>query len=169
MFDPSFAQPYRLGQKTVRDGSSFRPASAARTPRPSRSASGKCRRSGSSPPRASARSRARAIASRIYARYAPGCYINAVGLANPGAAAYLAEFDGDRDPRGQVPAGFDLRLRRREFPGGGAHARPIADGFELNMSCPHAKGYGAQVGQDTELMRTITAAVVGGDRRCRCS
>ncbi len=30
----------------------------------------------------------------IYARYAPGCYINAVGLANPGAKAYLEEFQG---------------------------------------------------------------------------
>ena len=28
------------------------------------------------------------------------------------------------------------------------------------MSCPHAKGYGAEVGQDTELMRAITEAVV---------
>ena len=26
---------------------------------------------------------------------------------------------------------------------------PVADGFELNMSCPHAKGYGVEVGQDT--------------------
>jgi dihydroorotate dehydrogenase (NAD+) catalytic subunit len=38
--------------------------------------------------------------------------------------------------------------------------KPIADGFELNMSCPHAKGYGAEVGQDTELLRRITEAVV---------
>ncbi|HXN46385.1 MAG TPA: hypothetical protein VN893_07075, partial [Bryobacteraceae bacterium] len=32
----------------------------------------------------------------IYARYAPGCYINAVGLANPGAEKFLAEFEGIR-------------------------------------------------------------------------
>ncbi len=36
---------------------------------------------------------------------------------------------------------------------------PVADGFELNMSCPHAKGYGAEVGQDTELLQRITRAV----------
>ncbi|MCP5115171.1 MAG: dihydroorotate dehydrogenase, partial [bacterium] len=30
----------------------------------------------------------------IYARYAPGCYINAVGLTNPGARDFLAEFEG---------------------------------------------------------------------------
>ena len=34
----------------------------------------------------------------IYARYAPGCYVNAVGLANPGAAAYLEEFEGLQIP-----------------------------------------------------------------------
>jgi dihydroorotate dehydrogenase (NAD+) catalytic subunit len=34
----------------------------------------------------------------IYARYAPGCYINAVGLANPGARQFLAEFDGIEIP-----------------------------------------------------------------------
>jgi dihydroorotate dehydrogenase (NAD+) catalytic subunit len=39
--------------------------------------------------------------------------------------------------------------------------KPIADGFELNMSCPHAKGYGVEVGQDTELLGKITEAVVG--------
>src|SRR5512145_3067840 len=27
----------------------------------------------------------------IFARYAPGCYINAVGLANPGAEAFFRE------------------------------------------------------------------------------
>ena len=37
--------------------------------------------------------------------------------------------------------------------------KPIADGFELNMSCPHAKGYGAEIAQDTELLKKITAAV----------
>ena len=38
--------------------------------------------------------------------------------------------------------------------------KPIADGFELNMSCPHAKGYGAEVGQDRELFGRVTEAVV---------
>src|SRR5512144_508338 len=34
----------------------------------------------------------------IYARYAPGCYVNAVGLANPGAQAYVDEFEGIETP-----------------------------------------------------------------------
>ncbi|MFT5483074.1 MAG: dihydroorotate dehydrogenase subfamily 1, partial [Halieaceae bacterium] len=34
-----------------------------------------------------------------------------------------------------------------------------ADGIELNLSCPHAKGYGMAMGQDPELVRAIIAAV----------
>jgi dihydroorotate dehydrogenase (NAD+) catalytic subunit len=37
---------------------------------------------------------------------------------------------------------------------------PVADGFELNMSCPHAKGYGAEIGADRALLCEITRAVV---------
>ena len=36
---------------------------------------------------------------------------------------------------------------------------PVSDGLELNLSCPHAKGYGMAMGQDPELVREITAAV----------
>ena len=36
---------------------------------------------------------------------------------------------------------------------------PVSDGLELNLSCPHATGYGMAMGQDPELVREITAAV----------
>jgi hypothetical protein len=35
----------------------------------------------------------------------------------------------------------------------------VSDGLELNLSCPHAKGYGMAMGQDPDLVREITAAV----------
>ena len=95
----------------------------------------------------------------IYARYAPGCYINAVGLANPGAEAFLAEFAGLEIPPNKFLLvsvfGADLAdyVRAAEI------LQPIADGFELNMSCPHAKGYGIQIGEDEELVAAITRAV----------
>src|SRR5205085_4516771 len=38
--------------------------------------------------------------------------------------------------------------------------RAVADGFELNMSCPHAEGYGVEIGQNRELVAEITAAIV---------
>ncbi len=95
----------------------------------------------------------------IYARYAPGCYINAVGLANPGADAFLAEFARHEIPTNKFLLvsvfGADLAdyVRASEI------LQPVADGFELNMSCPHAKGYGIQIGEDEELVAAITRAV----------
>ena len=96
----------------------------------------------------------------IYARYAPGCYINAVGLANPGAEAYLAEFEGIEMPGDKFLLVSIIGSDVDSFVAAALTLEPIADGFELNMSCPHAKGYGAEVGQDTELLGKITEAVV---------
>ncbi len=36
---------------------------------------------------------------------------------------------------------------------------PYADGLELNLSCPHAKGYGMAMGQDPKLVEEIVRAV----------
>ena len=36
---------------------------------------------------------------------------------------------------------------------------PFADGLELNLSCPHAKGYGMAMGQDPGLVADIVSAV----------
>jgi dihydroorotate dehydrogenase subfamily 1 len=96
----------------------------------------------------------------IYARYAPGSYINAVGLANPGARAYLAEFEGVEVPEDKFLLVSIMGSDVESFVEAAVTLKPIADGFELNMSCPHAKGYGAEVGQDTELLRNVTKAVV---------
>jgi dihydroorotate dehydrogenase (NAD+) catalytic subunit len=97
----------------------------------------------------------------IYARYAPGCYINAVGLANPGAEKFLAEFDGIRIPDDKFLLVSIFGSDLESFLAAARTLAPIADGFELNMSCPHAKGYGAEIGQDPELLKSITAAVAG--------
>jgi dihydroorotate dehydrogenase (NAD+) catalytic subunit len=95
----------------------------------------------------------------VYSQYAPGCFVNAVGLTNPGAARSL-ELLGELD----VPA--DRFLLTSIFGGSVEEyvevARilaPVSDGLELNLSCPHAKGYGMAMGQDPELVREITAAV----------
>jgi dihydroorotate dehydrogenase (NAD+) catalytic subunit len=96
----------------------------------------------------------------IYARYAPGCYINAVGLANPGAREYLAEFEGIEIPEDKFLLVSIFGSDVASFVEAAVTLKPIADGFELNMSCPHAKGYGVEVGQDRDLLRKITQAVV---------
>ncbi len=95
----------------------------------------------------------------IYARYAPGCYVNAVGLANPGAERFLAEFEGIEIPEDKFLLVSIFGSDLESFVNAARTLKPIADGFELNMSCPHAKGYGAEVGQDTELLKRITQGV----------
>ena len=97
----------------------------------------------------------------IYARYAPGCYINAVGLANPGAEAFLAEIRSIVVPEDKFLLVSIFGSDVDSFLEAALTLKPVADGFELNMSCPHAKGYGAEIGQDTELLRKITEAVAG--------
>ena len=95
----------------------------------------------------------------IYARYAPGCYINAVGLTNPGARDFLAEMEGIDIPPDKFLLVSVFGGGVDDFVGAAEILSPIADGFELNMSCPHAKGYGATIGEDTELVSAITRAV----------
>ncbi len=95
----------------------------------------------------------------IYARYAPGCYINAVGLANPGAKAFLSELQGVEIPPNKFLLVSIFGGNVADFVAAAEVLSPVADGFELNLSCPHAKGYGLQIGEDIGLVSEITAAV----------
>ncbi len=160
MISTRFDQPYRLGGKTVR-GRFVIPSGIRCT---HASTIQKCFREAPSvgvvtTKSISARPR-KGYREPIYARYAPGCYINAVGLANPGAQQFLAEFDGLEIPEDKFLLVSIFGSDVETFLEAALTLTPIADGFELNMSCPHAKGYGAQVGQDAELLRRITEAVV---------
>jgi dihydroorotate dehydrogenase (NAD+) catalytic subunit len=89
----------------------------------------------------------------------PTGFINAMGLPNPGIAAYREEVEEALRAGGPV-VGSIFGADAREFAGlarrmesYGVHA------LELNLSCPHAKGYGAQLGQDPGATRKITAHV----------
>ncbi len=95
----------------------------------------------------------------IMTQYAPGCFMNAVGLTNPGAEASLEQLSALRVP--------DDRFLLTSIFGGSveeivAVARllaPVSDGLELNLSCPHAKGYGMDMGQDAGMVKEIVQAV----------
>jgi dihydroorotate dehydrogenase (NAD+) catalytic subunit len=95
----------------------------------------------------------------IMSQYAPGCFVNAVGLTNPGAersAELFAELEIPED-RFLLTSIFGGSVE--EFVEVARLLAPFSDGLELNLSCPHAKGYGMAMGQDAELVREITAAV----------
>ena len=99
-------------------------------------------------------------AEPIYVRYGPGCYANAVGLANPGAEAFLKELETIEIPADKFLLVSIFGSDLESFLAAARVLAPVADGFELNFSCPHAAGYGAELGQELELVRAITRAVV---------
>ncbi len=83
-------------------------------------------------------------------------YLNAMGLPNPSYKNFQGEIDTAKE--GGVPVIASI------FGGSADEFSEIAsvlraDAFELNVSCPHACGYGAQVGSDPALVEEITRAV----------
>jgi len=83
-------------------------------------------------------------------------YLNAMGLPNPSYKNFQQEIDIVRDSGVPVIASI--------FGGCALDFSQIAgtleaDAFELNVSCPHAHGYGADIGTDPNLVEDITVAV----------
>jgi dihydroorotate dehydrogenase subfamily 1 len=88
--------------------------------------------------------------------YYPGCFVNAVGLANPGARNFVDAMRPllplhDNKPLFVSIMGEDAE----EFLACARILDPIADAFELNLSCPHVKGAGQSVGSDPDRVRSI--------------
>lgn len=87
-------------------------------------------------------------------------FLNAMGLPNPSYPNFLQELDIAKKDSG-VPVIVSI------FGGNPAEFKEVAEGllpakpdaFELNVSCPHAEGYGAAVGSNPCLVEAITAAV----------
>lgn len=83
-------------------------------------------------------------------------YLNAMGLPNPSYKNFQEEIDTAKE--GGVPVIASIfGANADEFSEIAGALR--ADAFELNVSCPHACGYGAQVGSDPALVEEITKAV----------
>lgn len=95
----------------------------------------------------------------VLTQFEPGKFTNAVGLTNPGAAR-------SAELMGQLTIPEDRFLLISIF-GGNVEEyvevakimAPHADGLELNLSCPHAKGFGMAMGQDPALVEEILRAV----------
>ncbi len=92
-----------------------------------------------------------------------GGYIIAVGIANPGALEVSRMIKGFKEASGGAPviasaAGFSpedfLEVANLLEDGG-------ADAVELNMSCPHFKGGGIELGQDPQTVYSIVRDVSG--------
>ncbi|UCE45239.1 MAG: dihydroorotate dehydrogenase [Methanobacteriota archaeon] len=81
--------------------------------------------------------------------------LNAMGLPNPGVEAYAAEIAEAK--KGEVPViGSAFGVDADEIAEVAALLCAAgADAIELNLSCPHAEGYGAEIGSDPDNVRHI--------------
>jgi len=92
-------------------------------------------------------------------------YLNAIGLANPGISEFAEEM--------RVLAGSRLPVFASLFGSNEKEFSEIATtlesvdvkGYELNLSCPHVKGVGTEVGQDPALVARIVSGVKQVTRR----
>ncbi|MEM0128603.1 MAG: dihydroorotate dehydrogenase [Thermoplasmata archaeon] len=93
-----------------------------------------------------------------------GGMLNAMGLPNPGVAEYPAEVRR-AVAAGATVVGSIFGGSPEEF---AALAGPMADAgvvaLELNLSCPHAEGYGTEIGSDPGTVEAVVRAVAGAVR-----
>jgi dihydroorotate dehydrogenase (NAD+) catalytic subunit len=87
--------------------------------------------------------------------------INAMGLPGPGYKNFQEEIDIAR--AGEAPVVASI------FGSGPEEFAKIASGldadaFELNLSCPHAECYGAELGQHPDVVEAVTRAVKSSTR-----
>ena len=95
----------------------------------------------------------------VYSQFAPGCFVNAVGLTNPGVEEALQGLQQITVPEDRFLLVSIFGGSVEEFVEVATQLAPVADGLELNLSCPHAKGYGMAMGQDPDMVREVVAAV----------
>ncbi len=95
----------------------------------------------------------------VLSQYAPGCFVNAVGLTNPGAEASARLYADLEVPDDKFFLISIFGDSVEQFVQIAEMLAPFGDGLELNLSCPHAKGYGMAMGQDPEIVEAITRGV----------
>ncbi len=95
----------------------------------------------------------------VLTQYEPGCFLNAVGLTNPGALASAELMSQLIIPEDRFLLISIFGGSIEEYVEVAKIMAPHGDGLELNLSCPHAKGYGMAMGQDPELVKNIVKAV----------
>jgi len=85
-----------------------------------------------------------------------GGLLNAMGLPNPSAEAFAEDVERVKQ-EGVVVIASIFGSTPEEFALAASVLSPHA--FELNLSCPHAEGYGADIGADPKAVREVVCAV----------
>ena len=87
-----------------------------------------------------------------------GGYVNAMGLPNPGIDLFAEEMAVAL--RAGPVVGSVFGSNAKEFAELAVKMEDYgASAVELNLSCPHAEGYGAEIGSDPRNVRSIVSAV----------
>ena len=89
-----------------------------------------------------------------------GSLVNAVGLSNPGLDAHLEEIKNVY-PLGKVLMTSIFGGTAGEFAELASKVEKYTDWIELNLSCPHATGYGAAIGASPDIVAEVVSAVRG--------
>jgi dihydroorotate dehydrogenase subfamily 1 len=95
----------------------------------------------------------------IITQYAPGCFMNAVGLTNPGHIEFAKQLNELEIPKDKFLLTSIFGGNVEEFVMVAKELAPYSDALELNLSCPHAKGLGMAIGQDPVAVKEIVKAV----------
>lgn len=95
----------------------------------------------------------------ILAQIGPGSFINAVGLANPGAKEFSESLKRIVISPNRFLLASIVGSNEEEFYQVAKILEKRVDGFEINISCPHAEGHGQMVGQDFSLVTKIIRKV----------
>ena len=87
--------------------------------------------------------------------------LNAMGLPNPGIDKYLDELNNLRSSIGKKPIIGSVYASTTEEFAELSHKmeKGDVDAVELNLSCPHAEGYGASIASDLELVGEVIISV----------
>ncbi len=89
----------------------------------------------------------------------PAGYLNALGLPNPGLS-FLNELETIRALADRTPVIVSIfGSCADEFVELAQAVCTVADALELNLSCPHARGYGLEVGSEPTIVELITNRV----------
>jgi len=85
--------------------------------------------------------------------------LNAMGLPNPGIGTLKEELEEVRRTNVPVIASV-FGCGEGDYAEAASQAEEVgADAVELNVSCPHVKEVGRQIGQDPEAVASVTASV----------
>jgi dihydroorotate dehydrogenase (NAD+) catalytic subunit len=87
----------------------------------------------------------------------PGVILNAMGLHGPGYKAFLKEM---KEYEFEVPVIVSLHGKdEEELSFLAKELEPVSNAYELNVSCPHAKAGGYQIGYEPTLLRKVLKKV----------